>query len=281
LSHSTELHCHTRASDGQLTPAALVDLAKLREIKVLAITDHDTLAGIPEASAAGRQYDIRILPGIEVSSLANQGEVHVLGYGVEPKDDETRQRILALRDARDERAKAMVAKLHALGVPLPYERVKQIAGDAMVGRPHVAQALVEGKWVANRQSAFDVYLAEGKPAFVPHTGLTPSQAVELIHRARGVAVLAHPGLYVGNLDRLLDDLVVHGLDGIEVYYPLHSAEQTSQYAAFAGAHGLIVTGGSDFHGFVGDLETSLGSIHLPAGAIQALDERISAAHTTR
>ena len=274
---NTELHCHTRASDGQLTPAALVELAKLREIGVLAITDHDTLAGIPEASEAGRQYAIQIIPGIEVSSLADQGEVHVLGYGVEPVDDETRQRILALREARDGRAKAMVTKLHALGVPASYERIKQIAGDAMVGRPHVAQALVEGKWVANRQAAFDTYLAEGKPAFVPHTGLTPSQAVELIHRARGVAVLAHPGLYVGKLDRLLDDLLAHGLDGIEVYYPLHSAEQTTNYAAFAKAHGLLVTGGSDFHGFVGDLETNLGSIHLPNGAIQALEEKIGAA----
>ena len=271
-----ELHCHTRASDGQLTPAALVELAKLREIKVLAITDHDTLAGIPEASEAGRQYVIQIIPGIEVSSLADQGEVHVLGYGVEPVDDETRQRILALREARDGRAKAMVTKLHALGVPVSYERIKQIAGDAMVGRPHVAQALVEGKWVANRQAAFDTYLAEGKPAFVPHTGLTPSQAVELIHRARGVAVLAHPGLYVGKLDRLLDDLLAHGLDGIEVYYPLHSAEQTANYADFAKAHGLLVTGGSDFHGFVGDLETNFGSIHLPNGAIQALEEKIGA-----
>jgi predicted metal-dependent phosphoesterase TrpH len=259
-----------------LTPAALVDLAKLREVKVLAITDHDTLAGIPAAVTAGRQYSIQIIPGIEVSSLAKEGEVHVLGYGVAPVDEETSQRILALREAREGRAKAMVSKLHALGVPISYERIKQIAGDAMVGRPHVAQALVEGQWVTNRQAAFDTYLAEGKPAFVPHTGLTPAQAVELIHRARGVAVLAHPGLFVGKLQPLLDDLLAHGLDGIEVYYPLHTAEQTATYAAFAKAHQLLVTGGSDFHGFVGDLETSFGSIHLPEGTIQALQEKITA-----
>jgi predicted metal-dependent phosphoesterase TrpH len=280
LSHNTELHCHTRASDGQLAPAALVELAKLREINVLAITDHDTLAGIPEAREVGRQYAIQVIPGIEVSSLAKQGEVHVLGYGVDPQDDETKERILALREARDGRAKAMVAKLHALGIPISYERIKEIAGDAMVGRPHVAQALVEGKWVPGRQAAFDVYLAEGKPAFVPHTGLTPSQAVALIHRARGVAVLAHPGLYVGQLDLLLDDLLAHGLDGIEAYYPLHTPEQTAQYVAFADAHGLIITGGSDFHGFTGDQETVLGSIHLPNGTIQALNDRITLAHTT-
>ena len=282
MSQITELHCHTRASDGQLSPTALVELANLRDIKVLAVTDHDTLAGVSEASAAGRQYAIQILPGIEVSSLSKapaQGEVHVLGYGVEPTDDETKQRIFSLREARDGRAKAMVTKLHALGIPLSYERVKQIAGDAMVGRPHVAAALLEGNWVATRQDAFDIYLAEGKPAFVPHTGLTPSQAVELIHRAHGVAVLAHPGLYVGKLDPLLDDLLAHGLDGIEVYYPMHSAEQTQTYAAFAEAHGLLVTGGSDFHGFSGDQETSLGSIHLPDRAIQALEEKIALLHS--
>jgi predicted metal-dependent phosphoesterase TrpH len=272
----TELHCHTRASDGLLAPSELVELAHRREIKILAITDHDTVAGIPEAVEANRQYHLQIIPGIEVSSLADQGEVHVLGYGVAPADDETRQKILALRDARDSRAKAMVAKLHALGIAVSYERVKQIAGDSMVGRPHVARALVEGGWVATRQQAFDEYLAEGGPAFVPHTGLTPTQAVELIHRAHGVAVLAHPGLYVGQLDRLLNDLLAHGLDGIEVYYPLHSAEQTQQYAEFARTHGLIVTGGSDFHGFVGDLETTLGSIRLPDNAIEALNERIAA-----
>jgi predicted metal-dependent phosphoesterase TrpH len=256
----------------------LVELASLRDVKVLAITDHDTVAGHEEAIEGGRQHNVRIIPGIEVSSLSDQGEVHVLGYGVEPRDDDTRQRILDLRDARDGRAKAIVAKLHGLGVPVSYERVKAIAGDSMVGRPHVARALLEGGWVATRQEAFDVYLAEGKPAFVPHTGLTPSQAVELIHRARGVAVLAHPGLFFGDVDWLLQDLLGHGLDGIEVYYPLHSAEQSNQYAAIAKANGLLVTGGSDFHGLVGDKEVALGSIHLPDGAIEALDARIAERH---
>ncbi|MCL5996994.1 MAG: PHP domain-containing protein [Chloroflexi bacterium] len=271
----TELHCHTRASDGLNSPSALVELASLRDVKVLAITDHDTIAGHAEAIGAGRQYNVRVIPGIEVSSLSDQGEVHVLGYGVQPEDESTRQRILDLRDARDGRAKAIVSKLHALGVPVSYQRVKEIAGDSMVGRPHVARALLEGRWVVTRQQAFDDYLAEGKPAFVPHTGLTPSQAVELIHRARGVAVLAHPGLYAGNLSRLIEDMLAHGLDGIEVFYPLHSVEQTSQYLALAQRRGLLITGGSDFHGLVGDNEASLGSIHLPEGSIEALDARIA------
>ena len=271
----TELHCHTRASDGLLTASELVQLARLRDIRVLAITDHDTLASHAEASVLCRSNGIRFIPGIEVSSLSDQGEVHVLGYGVNPTDEVTSQRIDALRDARDGRARAMVAKLHALGMAVSYEHVKQIAGDAMVGRPHVARALLEGNWVQNRQQAFDDYLAEGKPAFVPHTGLTPSQAIELIHNAHGVAVVAHPGLYAGNVDRLLADMLQHGLDGIEVYYPLHSMEQMARFNAFAQSNHLLITGGSDFHGLVGDLEATLGAIHLPEGAIEALEIQLS------
>jgi 3',5'-nucleoside bisphosphate phosphatase len=269
----TELHCHTTASDGQETPANLVRLARLRDVVVLAVTDHDTIAAHDAACAAGRAQNVRVIPGIEISSLSPQAEAHILGYGVTPTDDDTRQRLLALRDVRDARARGMVAKLHALGIPIRYERVKEIAGDAMVGRPHVARALLEGGWVSTRQQAFDEYLAEGKPAFVPHTGLTPAQAVELIHRAHGAAVLAHPGLYAGKLDPLLDDLLANGLDGIEAYYPLHDSAQTRRFSAFAQLHGLIVTGGSDFHG-IGEGELALGSIHLPDGTIEALDARI-------
>lgn len=271
----TELHCHTRASDGTLTPSELVALASKRSIKVLAITDHDTLAAHAEAAQACEQHKLQFVRGIEVSSLDDQGEVHVLGYGVEPADEITSQRILELRDARDSRAMAMVAKLHALRIPVSYARIKELAGDAMVGRPHVAKALLEGRWVVTRQEAFDIYLAEGKPAFVPHQGLTPAQAVDLIHRARGIAVVAHPGLFAGNADRLLGELLPHGLDGVEVYYPLHTSEQTQRYAAFAQKHDLIATGGSDFHGFVGDFETTLGSIHLPYGTIEAIEARIA------
>jgi 3',5'-nucleoside bisphosphate phosphatase len=270
----TELHCHTNASDGLLASAELVRLANLRDIKVLAITDHDTIAAHAEAAESCRQYNMVFIRGIEVSSLSEQGEVHVLGYGVKPTDAETIRRIADLRDARDGRARAMVTKLHALGVPVSYARVKQIAGDAMVGRPHIARALLEGNWVTTRQQAFDEYLAEGKPAFVPHTGLTPAQAIELIHNAHGVSVVAHPGLYAGNVDKLLADLVQQGLDGIEIYYPLHTPEHIGKFIAFAHRNHLLITGGSDFHGLIGDLEASLGMIHLPSGTVEALQAQI-------
>lgn len=270
----TELHCHTTASDGTLTPSELLKLASQRDVKLLAVTDHDTVAAHTEAIAAGQRYGIRVIPGIEVSSLFGSAEAHVLGYGVEPADEITAQQLSQLRDARDGRALAMVNKLRALGIPVSFDRVKAIAGDSMVGRPHIAKALLEGNWVSNRQQAFDDYLAEGQPAFVSHQTLSPAQAVELIHRARGLAVLAHPALFAGNLDELLANLVEHHLDGVEACYPLHTPQQTQQYTAFAKANHLIVTGGSDFHGYVGDLEVALGSIHLPDDTLTEFDARL-------
>jgi 3',5'-nucleoside bisphosphate phosphatase len=271
----TDLHCHTTASDGTLPPTALVKMAHERDIGVLAITDHDTLAGHAEAIATGDALGVRIVRGIEVSALSDEGkEVHVLGYGVQPDDDATRTRIESLRDVREARAKALISKLGALGITISFERVKAFAGDGMIGRPHVARAMVEAGVVRNLNQAFDEYLGEGKAGFVSHEGLTPQQAIALIHRAHGAAVLAHPLLYKGNLDGLLQDAIAAGLDGIEAFYPGHTAEQTQTFVRLAEKQGLLVTGGSDFHGPLGDLEVSLGTIGLPADAIARLDARI-------
>lgn len=277
----TELHCHTTASDGLLTPADVVRLAKRRDVAVLAITDHDTVAAHDEAMAAGAELNLRIIPGIEISALSPQGEVHVLGYNVRPTDDATIQTLNGLRGVREARARGMIDKLAALGIDVPFERVKALAGDAMIGRPHLARVLVEMGSVSNMQEAFDLYLAEGRPAFVPHEGLTPAQAVDLIHAAHGVAVLAHPALYRGDLDTLLADLLAAGLDGIEVFYPLHTPAQIEQYKVIASKHNLVMTGGSDFHYIAGDLPISLGTVHVPDNCLRALDERMQARASRR
>jgi predicted metal-dependent phosphoesterase TrpH len=277
----TELHCHTTASDGLLSPADVVKLAKQRDVSLLAITDHDTIAAHEEALAAGAALNLRVIPGIEVSSLSPQGEVHVLGYNVRPTDDATLNTLHSLRGVREARARGMIDKLAALGINVPFERVQALAGDAMIGRPHLARVLVEMKAVANMQEAFDLYLAEGKPGFVPHEGLTPAQAVALIHAAHGVAVLAHPALYRGDLDTLLADLLAAGLDGIEVFYPMHTPAQIEQYKAIAAKHNLVMTGGSDFHAIIGDLPASLGTVHVPDECIRALDERMQARASRR
>jgi len=272
----TELHCHTTASDGLCSPAEVVRLARSRDVALLAITDHDTIAGHDEAIAAGDVLGVRIIRGIEISALSRDGEVHVLGYGVRPTDEATRARIASLRSVREARARGILARLASFGVHIPFDRVQALAGDAIIGRPHVARAMVQAGAVATEQEAFDTYLAEGKPAFVPHEGLTPAQAVQLIHDAGGLAVLAHPGLYVGDLAALLDEMIPAGLDGIEAFYPLHTPEQTTQYVKIARQHRLLMTGGSDFHGPRGDAELTLGAVNVPGEAVAALMERLPA-----
>ncbi len=271
----TELHCHTTESDGLYTPAEIVHLARARDIALIAITDHDTIAGNDEAATAGSAQGVRVIRGIEVSALSCQGETHVLGYGVWPGDSATLARIAALRGARESRARSILGKLARFGIHIPFEQVRALAGDAMIGRPHIARAMVMAGAVQTEQEAFDLYLAEGKPAFTPHEGLTPAQAVQLIHDAGGLAVLAHPGLYAGDLSALLDEMIPAGLDGIEVFYPLHTPEQTARFAELARRHRLLLTGGSDFHGPRGDAELSLGSIHVPPEHIEALLARLA------
>jgi len=272
----TELHCHTTASDGLCSPAEIVRLAHLREVELLAITDHDTIAGHDEAIAAGDALGVRIIRGIEVSALSRGGEVHVLGYGVRPTDQATQAKIASLRGAREARARGILDKLAGFGIHIPFDQVRALAGDAMIGRPHVARAMAQIGAVATEQEAFDIYLGEGKPAFVPHRGLTPAQAIQLIHDAGGLAVLAHPGLYAGNLAALLDEMIPAGLDGIEAFYPLHTPEQTTQYVKIAHQHELLITGGSDFHGPRGDAELTLGTVNVPREDIAALLDKLPA-----
>ncbi|MCS7324379.1 MAG: PHP domain-containing protein [Anaerolineae bacterium] len=270
----TELHCHTTASDGVFSPSEVVRHARARGVTLLAITDHDTLAGHAEAFEAGQHWGVRVVPGIEISTLSSQGEVHVLGYNVRPSDEAVRHRIAALRDVREHRARCILEKLAALGVHVPFEAVQAQAGDGMIGRPHVARAMVQLGLVPDVQTAFDRYLAEGKPAFVPHEGLTPADAVHLIHAANGIAVLAHPGLYQGNIEVLLNELLIAGLDGVEAYYPLHTPEQVQRFTAFAQQHGLLVTGGSDFHGSEPQGVSLLGSVQVPETMLRALATRL-------
>lgn len=272
----TDLHCHSTASDGALAPRDLVRLARKRAIDLIALTDHDTIAGHAEALAAGTEFGLRVIPGIEISALGKQGETHVLGYGVEPDDEATRAILLGLRATRVSRARRILANLLRLGISIDFETVKAIAGDGMIGRPHIARAMVDKGAVSTTQEAFDVYLGEGKPAYAPNDALDPLEAIDLIHRARGVAVLAHPAFTHGDVEALLGSMIQHGLDGIEVYYPKHTPEQVKRYAEIAHTHGLLATGGSDFHGLTQDEQFEFGEIGLPAGTVAALDARIAA-----
>lgn len=262
----TELHCHSNASDGAFSPSDLIAHAQAAGVELLALTDHDTIAGDAEAVQAAARLGVRVIPGIEISALSNLGEIHILGYNMRPQTDALREQIAALRDAREGRAKAILQKLRGLGIDIPFEQVRRLAGDAIIGRPYIARALVAGGFVKDIQAAFDDYLADGKPANVPMQVLTPAQAIALIHACGGVAVVAHPGLYACDHAALIAELAAHGLDGVEVYYPDHGPLDVAKFERLAGHHHLLRTGGSDFHTPMG--EVAIGSIKLPADALR-------------
>lgn len=273
----TDLHSHSTASDGRLTPTQLVELARDRDVSTLALTDHDTLRGVAEAMAAGERLGVRIVRGIEISTLFDGSkEAHVLGYGVQPTDDATRATIDSLQPLRASRARAILDKLAGLGAPVDFAAVAALAGDGMIGRPHIARALVAAGHVPDFQTAFDRFLAEGQPAFVPNDALTPEQAIDLIHAAHGVAVLAHPCLFKGSLEALFTATIAAGLDGIEVFHPDNPPAERQALLARAARHDLLVTGGSDFHGLSSDGDAYLGCQSLPDDALAALDARIRA-----
>ncbi len=262
-----DLHTHSSASDGVLRPSEAVALAARLGLQAIALTDHDTIAGHVEAQDAGHALNVLVVAGIEISALEARGEVHVLGYGVRDEhgaNTERRvalQRIRALKPAREERAQAMLAKLAGHGIKLDWQAIKYDAGDAMIGRPHIARALLAGGHVDSLQHAFSRWIGEGGPAFVPHRGLTLASAIALIHATGGVAVLAHPALFAGSALDLITLAVQHAVDGIEINHPSASNEDREAYVTHARSLrlDLIFTGGSDFHGHVSERHEGLGS----------------------
>ncbi len=265
-----ELHAHTSASDGQHTPAELVVLARALGLDLLAITDHDTTEGIGPAREAARGA-ITILAGIELSAEDEGGDVHVLGYGILPEDQALQIALAEFRARRIARAQQMVERLNALGLPVTWERVDALAAGGSVGRPHVARALIEAGHVESVRDAFDRYLYSGGPAYVPRKRLAPEDAIGLIHRAGGAAVLAHPGV-LPDWRGMVERLAVAGLDGVEVAHPKNDESVRLNLRGLAVRYGLIMTGGSDFHGKAISA-SMLGSVEAPPGAVEALRAR--------
>jgi predicted metal-dependent phosphoesterase TrpH len=242
-----ELHCHTTASDGALSPPALVAQAHAAGITTLAITDHDTVAGLPAARAAAGPLGITLLPGCEFGCELPHGEVHMLAYLFDDTDPVLTAKLQGLRTARRARGREMVARLNALGVPVSWDRVQAIAGSGSVGRPHVAQALIEGGWVADTDDAFARYIGWGGPAYVTRARISPPEVLALIAGAGGVVSLAHPA-HIPDLEALLDTLVPLGLAGLETYYGEYPPDTVARLAALAARFDLVPTGGSDYHG---------------------------------
>lgn len=246
-----ELHCHTTASDGTFTPGELVHLAASLGITHLAITDHDSTGAVAEAMPLCRERGIVFVPAIELSASYQGRPMDLLGYGIDPGNPKLVAALARMVRRRADRLGAILDGLRSTGIELAEDEVTTLAAGGVVGRPHVAQALVRRGVVSSVAEAFDRFLGRGRPGYVPKENFAPDEAIAIIMGAGGVAVLAHP-CYLRLDDeaftRLLDELTGAGLAGIEVHYSQHGAEDVARYAGFAARYGLLATGGSDFHG---------------------------------
>ncbi len=276
-----DLHTHTRASDGTGTPSENVRLAAAAGLSTVAITDHDTVAGLEEALEAGRAAGITVVPGVEISSSENGRDIHVLGYFMDVADPLFLSRLEELRNVREGRNERMLERLRELGYAITLEEVLERRGqvehkDTTVGRPHIAQVLVDKGYAESQQDAFNRLIGEGGAAFISPKRISPETAIAWIHEAGGAAVLAHPGLY-GN-DTLVERLAGFGLDGIEADHSDHSPEEVEKYREMAWRHGLVATAGSDYHGERGGevFHGPLGGRRVGAAVVPLLRERAEA-----
>lgn len=263
---AVDLHLHTTASDGRLTPPELVAKAARLGLSVIAITDHDSTEGIAEALAAAEAFPgLRVIAGVELSTDVPQGEVHVLGYFIDYEDEAFQERLRRLRHSRETRAQRMVEKLAKLGMPLSWERVLELAGDGSVGRPHLAQALLEKGYITSLPEAFERYIGRTGPAYAEREKMTPVEAVELVVQVGGLPVLAHPG-QIENRDALIEELKAVGLVGLEAYYGNYPPTKVDELVALARRHQLIITGGSDYHALDSPEDVEIGSVFVPDAA---------------
>jgi len=277
-----DLHCHSTASDGTLSPAQVVQLAADRNLSALSLTDHDTIAGIAEAAAAAQAAGIDFLSGIEISAeFPHPATLHLLGYGVDPHSPTLRDLTNTLLAGRDNRNPKIIAKLQSLNVAITMEEVENEAGGNVLGRPHIAAILVRKGYVSSIKQAFDKYLALGGLAYFDKERLSPPQAIAMIRQSGGLAVLAHPSqLRTENdaqLETILKNLIDLGLQGIEVYHSDHDAAWVNKSIALARKYNLLQTGGSDFHG-TNKKDIDLGLAHgnaIPRRFYDSLVERLS------
>jgi hypothetical protein len=248
-----DLHCHSTASDGTLVPAAVVALAVRSELSALALTDHDTVAGVPEAAEAAREAGIDFLTGIEIScDVPKPATMHLLGYGVDPNSPILLDMTRRLIEGRNDRNPKIIHRLNELGVKISMEELEAEANGGVIGRPHIAAILLRKGYVRSMKNAFDKYLAPGGAAYFDKERISPKQAIDMVRRSGGLPVLAHPSqLRTENdaqLDRTVKDLADLGLAGLEVIHSDNSETMVAKYSALADRYGLLKTGGSDFHG---------------------------------
>ncbi|NIA20884.1 MAG: PHP domain-containing protein [Anaerolineaceae bacterium] len=276
-----DLHIHSTASDGALAPGEIVGLAAEIGLRAIALTDHDTASGVGEALEAGRRAGLEVLTGVEISAEFPEGTMHILGYGFDPQDDGLKEALAQFRRNRDERNPRILARLAELGVPVSLETVREKATGQTVGRPHIAQCLVEAGHVASVDEAFRLYLGRGAAAYVNRRRATAEEAIRMIHGAGGLAVLAHPMQLrrpMLEIRRTVRELAARGLDGLEAWHPDHSTDDTRTFEVLARELDLVVTGGTDFHGSLRRevrLGVGRGNIRTTYEAVRAIRRRLA------
>ena len=272
-----DLHLHTTASDGVLSPSEIVRYAKTKGLQAIAITDHDTIEGLEEGISEGERIGFEVIPGIEISAEHSPGSMHILGFFLDIHHLLLNERLAYLQKARAERNPKIVQKLNRLGIDITFDEVLKASGGGQVGRPHFANVLLQKKYVRSFQEAFDRFLKKGASAYVDKLRFTSKEAIHFINEAKGVAVLAHPNTLGMNgyseLEKLILRLVQEGLRGIEVYYPEHSSSEVAQYKTIAERHGLLATGGTDYHGIEKnglDIGVGRGEMKIPYSMVEDL-----------
>ena len=265
-----DLHTHTTASDGRCSPAELVRRAAVAGVTVLSVTDHDTVAAHPAARAACQAAGIEFVPGIEITASRDGADVHVLGYFLDPESPDLLAFLAEQRRRRIDRAREMIARLAALGIPLDADAILEpgMQEGTSVGRPWLARALVAGGHAATTTDAFDRWLSRGRPAFLPRAAARPEEVCARVHAAGGLAAMAHPALVAR--DEWIEEFSAAGLDALEAYHVDHDAATTARYVSAARRLGLSVTGGSDYHGDEAHGPSAPGSVSLPADEYQLL-----------
>jgi hypothetical protein len=256
---SADLHIHSNASDGRMTPGEIVKQARSAGLSAIALTDHDTVDGIQDAIRAAGSPGPEVIPGIELNTNLDGIEIHILGYCLN-LDADLAKTLAIRRLGRENRAKEILVKLEQLGIRIDYEHLKEVTGQAPMGRPHIAQALCEAGYAPSVEKAFEYYLGHGKPGYAPHKKTDPFMAIETVLKAGGIPVLAHPGLL--KRDELIPQFVARGLMGIEVFYPFHTPADVARYERICLEQDLVMTGGSDYHGPGYDYPP-LGSVTVP------------------
>lgn len=263
-----DLHVHSTASDGTVSPRELVRMAIARDLRGLAIADHDSVGGVADALDAASGVSLAVIPAVELSASHDGRSIHMLGYFVDPDSDDLARELDRMRDARLSRAASMVAALAAAGYPLELADVLRQSDGGSVGRSHVARALVAAGQADTVEDAFRRFVGRGRPFYIPKPAVAPATTIDVIRAAGGIAVLAHPG--VSGVDDLVDDLVDAGLEGLEVFHAQHDEPARARYLAMARERGMLVTGGSDYHGPGQGPGVDLGAAGVPEWVLPEL-----------